>query len=95
MIGPDGKRWWTTDEALGQLRVARARLGDWVRRSKLAGHVVGQEGAECLACGANGFPHVDPPRRAGAAAAYQAEQLLEAEAYTDRSPRGGASRPHA
>jgi hypothetical protein len=92
LIGPDGRRWWTTAQAVVQLGVQRARLGDWVRRSKAAGHVAGAAAAGCPACGRPGFPHVDPPRRFGAAGAYDADQLLDAEAYTAGSPRGGASR---
>lgn len=88
----DGRQWWTKTHAVAQLGVDRARLGDWVRRSKAAGHVAGATAATCPACGHPGFPHVDPPRRFGAAGAYLAEQLLEVEAYTAESRRGGASR---
>lgn len=88
----DGRQWWTKTHAVAQLGVDRARLGDWVRRSKAAGHVAGAPPAGCPACGHLGFPHVDPPRRFGAAGAYLAEQLLEVETYTAESRRGGASR---
>jgi hypothetical protein len=92
VIDEQGRRWWPTQEACERLGVDRARLGDWVRRSKAAGHVAGKSADECPACGPSGFPHVDPPRRSGAFAIYLAEQLMEAEEYTSRSRRGGASR---
>jgi hypothetical protein len=87
-----GRRWWPTQEACERLGVDRARFGDWVRRSKAAGHIAGAEPDECRACGAARFPHVDPPRRTGAYAIYLAEQLMEAEEHTSSSHRGGASR---
>ena len=93
MIGPGGRRWWRTCEAARQLQVDAARIRDWVRRSKAAGHVAAGPG-DCLACKAasGGFPHVDPPARSGRDAAYLVEQLLEAEAYTANSTRTGRIR---
>lgn len=85
----DGEQWWTTTYALQQLRVRRHCLGDWVRRSRQAGHVQGAGPDECPRCLAGtGFPHVDPPVRAGAVAGYRAEQLLAAEEYTASSRSG-------
>jgi hypothetical protein len=92
VIAADGRRYWFTSEAVAQLGIRRARLGDWVRRSKVAGHIARAAPDDCPACGSARFPHVDPPRRAAGLAGYLAEQLLEAEAYTFRSRRGGASR---
>lgn len=90
MIGPDGDLWWTTTEAREQLGVRAERLRDWVRRSRQAGHT----GQDCRRCanGKKGFPHVDPPVRAGPLAAYRAEQLMEAERHTATSTRGGVAR---
>jgi hypothetical protein len=94
----DGVQYWLTTYACAQLGVARGRLADWVRRSKQAGHVPvepGRDPAEvcprCASC-AGGFPHVDPPIRRGRVAGYAAEQLMEAEAYTATTTRGGVSR---
>jgi hypothetical protein len=92
VIDESGRRWWPSREACERLGVGRTRLGDWVRRSKAAGHVAGAGPDGCRACGVARFPHVDPPRRSGAYAIYLAEQLMEAEAYTSASHRGGASR---
>jgi hypothetical protein len=92
VIGPDGRIWWTVNQAVDQLGIRRGRLGDWVRRSKAAGHVDRAEPADCPACGAGGFPHVDRPILSGRAGVYPAEQLLEAESHTAGSLRGGASR---
>lgn len=90
MIGPGGQRWWTTTEAVAQLAVKRHNLGDWVRRSKQAGHVAGAVPENCSGCRLGQFPHVDPPKRSGAIGLYLAEQLLEVEAYTAGSHRGAA-----
>jgi hypothetical protein len=89
-----GEQWWTTAFAVEQLRVRRHCLGDWVRRSKQAGHVPGADPDECPRCRShpNGFPHVDPPARAGSVAGYRAEQLMSAEAYTASSTRTGRLR---
>ena len=88
----DGEQWWTTGYAVAQLRVSRARLGDWVRRSKAAGHA--SPAATCPRCPAPAgvFPHVDPPVRRARVFGYLAEQLLQAEAHTAGAPRGGVSR---
>lgn len=99
MIGPGGGRWWTTREAVDRLQVSADRLRDWVRRSKQAGHAVvavaGPGGCPACPAGPDDFPHVDPPVRRGGLAAYQAEQLLAAEAYTARGTRGGRLREGA
>lgn len=87
-----GVLWWTTAEATAQLQVHRKRLNDWVRRSKAAGHRVGAHRLDCPACSRSGFPHVDPPVGRGHLAAYKAEQLMQAEAHTAASRRGGVSR---
>lgn len=72
IIDQQGRLWWTTAEACAQLGVTPENLRDWVRRSK-RGH---------------GFPTVDPPVRRGRSAAYRAQQLMDAEAYTATSTRG-------
>lgn len=92
----DGTTWWTTAQAEAQLRVTRNLIKQWVSRSKRAGHIAGAEPADCPRCttGGPGFPHVDPPvRRGSRLAGYRAQQLLDAEAYTAGSPRGGSRRP--
>lgn len=97
----DGVQYWLTSYACAQLGIERDRLGDWVRRSKRAGHVPvepGRDPAEaCPRCasGADGFPHVDPPVRRGRVAGYVGEQLLDAEAHTDGATRGGVARAGA
>lgn len=78
-----GVRWWTTQQAVNQLGIDRKVINQWVRRSRLAGHL--GPVATCPACpaAAGAWPHVDPPVRAGGRlAGYQAEQLLAAEAHT-------------
>lgn len=89
-----GVRYWTTREATDQLQVSAERLRDWVRRSRIAGHTARAAPADCPTCraGRPGFPHVDPPVRAGRLAAYVAEQLLAAELYTGTSTRTGRIR---
>jgi hypothetical protein len=87
-----GVLWWTTKQATDQLQVDRKRLNDWVRRSKSAGHRPGDGRFDCPACSRQGFPHVDPPAGRGRLAGYRAQQLLDAEAYTAASTRGGVSR---
>ncbi len=87
-----GVLWWTAEDARDRLQLHEARLWDWVRRSKLAGHIPTLTGS-CAACEAGGFPHVDPPIRVGRGQVfYRAQQLLDAEAYTAGSTRGGAVR---
>lgn len=89
MKGPDGRLWWSTAVAVDQLQVTAARIRDWVRRSKVAGHLSGYGPGACPACLAGRpFPHVDAGIQAGRHAAYVAEQLLEVEAYTAASRRG-------
>lgn len=98
MRDPDGQLRWTTQQAAEQLGVDPARLRDWVRRSKLAGHVARRAPAECPACRHGPrprFPHVEAPARAGRLAGYVAEQLLEAEVYTAQGTRGGRVREDA
>ncbi|MEV4705041.1 hypothetical protein [Actinoplanes sp. NPDC049316] len=91
MAGQHRRRWWTTEQAADQLDVDPARIRDWVRRAKTAGHVTGAAPQACPAClQRKAFPHVDAPKRVGARAAYLADQLLEAEAYTATSRRGKA-----
>lgn len=92
-----GRRWWLTAEAAEQLRVDPARFRDWVRRSRLSGHVPGAAPRDCPRCRDHPdlFPHVDPPVREGRLAAYLAEQLMEAEAYTGLSTRTGKIRQGA
>lgn len=68
----DGRLWWDAKFATHQLGVTRENLYDWVRRSRTDPR----------------FPKVDPPRRSGNVAAYLAEQLIEAEAYTAAASRG-------
>lgn len=95
MKGPDGVQRWTTQQAVAQLGVDAARLRDWVRRAKLAGHVARRGPVECPACRHGPrprFPHVEAPARAGRLAGYVAEQLMEAEAYTAAATRGGRIR---
>ena len=76
----DGVLWASTSAACQQLGVKPHNLADWVRRSKQAGH---RAGSDCPACvSPSAFPHVDPPRMAGRRAAYQLEQLFEAERQT-------------
>ena len=96
----DGATWWTTAAAVAQLRVDRKVINQWVRRSRTAGHVAGAAPQACPACGRGGFTHLDPPVRRPAAAGhrggtagYRAQQLLDVEAYTAGSPRGGQRRP--
>lgn len=81
----DGVRWWSTGQAVDQLGVTRNAINQWVNRSKRAGHTA--PASSCPRCAAGGgFPHVDPPRvrgrGRGAVAAYNADQLLAAEAHT-------------
>lgn len=68
----DGVLWWSSAFACAQLGISRDNLKDWVRRAKAG----------------RGFPPIDPPRRFGNTAAYRAEQLIEAEAYTATATRG-------
>jgi hypothetical protein len=88
----DGEQRWLTWYACKQLQVDRARLADWVRRSKQAGHAGPVEACPRCAAGGSGFPHVDPPVRRGRVAGYVGEQLMEAEEYTSTSTRGGVIR---
>ncbi|MDG4768762.1 hypothetical protein [Solwaraspora sp. WMMD792] len=94
VVDGQGRQWWTTSYAVLQLQVARHCLGDWVRRSRAAGHVAGADPADCPACppDAAAFPHVDPPARRGRVYGYQAEQLLNVEAHTGRAGRPGRRR---
>jgi hypothetical protein len=94
IVGPDGRRWWQIEVAEQHLSVSRDRIYDWVRRSKIAGHRPGAPTEECGRCQASpdAFPHVDPPVRAGRAAAYLAAQLEDAERYTRMSTRTGSLR---
>lgn len=91
----DGSMWWTTEQATAQLGVSAGVLRQWVYRSKAAGHARGDDPDECTRCQSDpaGFPHLDPPVRSGRLAGYRAQQLLDAEAYTAGSPRGGSRRP--
>lgn len=90
-----GELWWTTAQAVAQLRVTRNLINQWVARSKRAGHQPGADPDTCPRCRTHPswFPHVDPPVRRGREAGYRAQQLLDAEAYTAGSPRGGNRRP--
>ncbi|QOC89867.1 hypothetical protein [Micromonospora craniellae] len=90
----DGVQWWTTAYAVAQLRVDRARLADWVRRSRQAGHLAGAAPEDCPRCqsAGPGFPHVDPPVRRAGIFGYVGEQLLEAEVWTSEGTRGGVLR---
>jgi hypothetical protein len=93
VVDRDGTQWWTTGYAVLQLGVSRHRLGDWVRRSRQAGHVAQADPDTCPACQQPGrFPHVDPPARSGRVAGYRAEQLFDAEAHTSSGRRGGRLR---
>lgn len=89
-----GSQYWTTDRATGQLQVSRKVINQWVARSKRVGHEAGRPPVDCPRCQEDpaGFPHIDPPVRARGVAGYVAQQLLDAEAYTAGSPRGGARR---
>lgn len=95
IVGPDGRRYWTIDVAELHLSVSRDRIYDWVRRSKEASHRPGATREDCARCRSSPdrFPHVDPPIRAGRAAAYLADQLEDAELYTGTSTRTGSLRP--
>lgn len=90
-----GVRWWTTGEAVTQLRVDRKLINKWVQRSVRSGHVAGADPSACPRCQSmpvGGFPHVDPPARRRGVFGYRAQQLLDAEAHTADSVRGGARR---
>lgn len=82
IVDEDGRVWWTTAEGCAQLGVEPWNLRDWVRRSKREQARAAAEGREPR------FPRVDPPVRRGRSAAYLAQQLMDAEAYTDASTRG-------